>query len=527
MRAFVYGNPIYRALLNRRPCPEKFLLPPGDSWPGNAAAGQKLLGVQSGLFEYESGEIRPVWNRKEILSHSWLRDLRAVGTEAAKKKALTLIEKWLAQHDSWHEESWAPGVLGERLANWIRFYDFYCATADPDFSARLISSAARQWFHLSRCLRRDLMGEEGLCAIKGIITAGLALAKNDQVIDTAVETLKRLLFAEILSDGGHISRNPYLQFQVLRHLIDIRSVMAAAKYDVPHELATAIERMVPALKLFRHGDGGLALFNGSSEGSPLEIDAALTLSGARGRVLRRLPHTGYERLTAGRSLLLVDVGTPPPRPYDRTAHAGLLSFEFSVGKERLIVNCGTGPENDSEWRMAMASTAAHSTLNLRDTNACEILPDGGIGHRPKRISAQRYEQDGAHYVEAEHNGYESKFRVIHYRALCLASEGTELHGREVLSGPPGKDFAVRWHLHPSVQASLGRGGQTALLRLPSGNGWRLRVNNSNHIGGLSLEPSVYGGGLPLRRSLQIKVSGRTQEDPAVVSWLLAREKKDE
>src|SRR5271169_4649494 len=99
---------------------------------------------------------------------------------------------------------------------------------------------------------------------------------------------------------------------MLRTLIDIRAALRAAQMEVPHELTAVIERMVPALKLFRHGDGGLALFNGGHESSALEMDAVLTLSAARGRVLRRLPQTGYERVTAGRSLLLVDVGAPPP-----------------------------------------------------------------------------------------------------------------------------------------------------------------------------------------------------------------------
>jgi uncharacterized heparinase superfamily protein len=523
LQAFAYGSPLYRLFLDRGPVPDGLRLTLNDPWPGNAEAGQALIGQTSGLFERQGPD--PRLGNLSVLTHGWLRDLRAVGTEAARRKALALIEEWLARHDGWREDGWAPAIIGERLTNWVRFYDFYAATASSNFPPRLIASLQRQWRHMLRCLPGHLIGVESLCAIKGLLAGGMALSDSGKALGLGLELLRRQLFAEILADGGHVSRNPFLHMQVLRHLIDLRDVLRAAGHDAPHELITAIERMAPALKLFRHGDGALALFNGAFEASPLEIDAVLTLSGTRGRVSRRLAHAGYERLTAGRSLLLVDAGAPAPIPYDKTAHAGLLSFEFSLGRERLIVNCGARPGGDAEWHLAMAATAAHSTLTLGHTNACEIRGDGGIGHRPSHVSAQRYEQEGAHYVEAVHNGYEKKFQVTHHRSLCLAGDGEALHGRDVLAGPSGRDFTVRWHLHPAVQASLAQGGQTALLRLPSGNGWRLKVARGSYGGVLSLEPSVYSGGPVPRRTLQIKVSGRTQEDPTVVSWLLTREQK--
>jgi uncharacterized heparinase superfamily protein len=72
-----------------------------------------------------------------------------------------------------------------------------------------------------------------------------------------------------------------------------------------------------------------------------------------------------------------------------------------------------------------------------------------------------------------------------------------------------------------VQASLSHGGQTALLRTPSGGGWRLRVENET----LSLESSVYCGTAQPRRTMQIKASGVTQEGDSFVTWSLMRERK--
>ncbi len=524
VQSATYGNPIYRMMLDQGPLPEQLRVTLTDPWPGDADVGQVLIKNQPGLFDQEISP-SPLHTPHYILAHGWLRDLRAVGTETARRKALSLIEEWLDEQDQWQEDSWAPDILGERLANWVSFHDFYAAHASPAFIEQLITSMVRQLRHLLRTIPPTLTGVENLRAVKGLIFAGLGLLDSEKALSLALELLQRQLTVEILPDGGHISRNPSQQLQMLHYLIDIRNSLRAVQLALPHELTNAIERMVPVLKLYRHGDNGLALFNGAREDSSLWMEAAITLSEARGRVLRRLPQTGYERVTAGRSLLLIDVGPPPPPLYDDAAHAGLLSFEFSVGRERLIVNCGAGPEGDADWRLATAATAAHSTLTLQDTNACEVLVDGGIGQQPRNMAAQRYEQDEMHHVEMMHDGYAAKYRTTYHRTLSLSTEGEELRGREVLSGSTGRDFTLRWHLHPGVQASLVHGGQAALLRLPSGSGWRLRVEPLRSGGDLGLESSIYCGGLAPRRTLQLKLSGRTSDDPTIIVWRLTREKK--
>src|SRR3546814_8791561 len=98
--------------------------------------------------------------------------------------------------------------------------------------------------------------------------------------------------------------------------------------------------MSARLRLLHHGDGGRALFNGSNEGWDLQIGRVLQRASIVKGPLQSAPSSGFQRLQSGRTLVLVDCGRPPPPGYDRLAHAGTLSFEMSVGRERLIVNCG-------------------------------------------------------------------------------------------------------------------------------------------------------------------------------------------
>lgn len=510
VEAVAYGNPLYRKMLAAGETPDRLYFTLPDPWPGDSQAGLALMSTQGALFE------RPVSPRHAVA----LRNLRAVGTPAAQLRAIRLLENWLQQYDEWDVNEWAPDVLGERIGAWIGFYEFYSPAAPPGFIPRLIASLQRQHKHLIRTLPPTLNGVAGLRALKGLALSGLNFDESDKSLALASDMLSRQLAAEILSDGGLISRSPSALLHMLRHLIDIRSILTVADIEVPDIVGSSIQAMVPALKLFRHGDGGLALFHGSAEETPLMIDAALTLAEARGRVLRRLPEAGYERLTAGRSVLIADGLRPPPRGHDQVGHAGLGAFEFGQGKERLIVNCGEVEGATTEWRLACAATAAHSTVIVEDTNACEILEAGGVLCAAD-VTVHRFEQNGAHCVEISHDGYRQNFGTVFNRLLMLSADGEELRGRDILVGASGRHFAIRWHLHPHTQASLAQSNQAALLRTAMGNGWRLRVEGHS----LQLEPSIYCGSGAPRRSLQLKVGGITIGDQTIINWTLIREKK--
>lgn len=513
VQSVAYGNPLYQKLLSVGETPLRPSFTPPDPWPGDAHAGMEMLSDQISMFSFTE-------DKASVNEATVLRNLRSVGTEAARHACVHLIEGWLRQHDAWNEAEWAPEKLGSRIATWIGFYDFYAPVASEDLVARLMASLHRQWRHLERTITTALKGLPAIDAARGLIYGGLNFPDGEGALGFACEILQRQFVSEILPDGGHVTRNPSDQLHILAHLVDIRNILDMADIHVPASINSCITALAPVLKFYRHGDGGLALFNGSTEETSLMIDAVLVQAVPRGRLLRRLPETGYERLQAGRSLLFIDAASPPPKAFGNNGHAGLASFEFSVGRERIIVNCGSMPNGSPEWRAACAATAAHSTLIVEETNACQIDNQGGVsGH--VLSSAQRFERNGVQTVEFAHNGYHSAFGMTHMRTLQLSEDGDILTGSDILQGRKNHAFTIRWHLHPTVQVSLAQGGQSAFLRTPSGSGWRLRVEK----GQLALEPSIYCGNAQPRRTIQIKITGTTETEETVIPWTLSRERK--
>ncbi len=502
--------------------PDGPMLPVRDPWPGDAAHGERLL---KGELEVCGGvlRLRPGgWGEPSAAplliaaahGFTWLRHLRALGTDAARGRARALVAEWIAAPPEAIMRR--PDVAGARLAAWLSHYDFFAASADDLFRQRMMARLVADARALAAALPAEEMDARALTALKGLIAAAVALPDQAAFLTRALRFLPQEIARQILPDGCHAERSPAAQLAALEDLVEIRALLQAAQAQPPAALAGAIERMAPALRAMRHGDGGLALFNGSKEGQATLVELVLAQAGRAGRAPVSLAEGGFQRLQAGRSVLLVDCGRPPPPGVDRLSHAGTLSIEVSIGRERLIVNCGAAPAAGRPWHDAARATAAHSTLVIADTNSSE-LTEHGIGRQPERVEAQRQEANGAHWLEASHDGYRKPFGALHRRRLYLAESGEDIRGEDAIEAATPQPYTLRFHLHPSVNASLQQDGEAVLLRLPSGGGWRLRAEGAR----MTLEESVYLGSPEPKRSEQVVLTGYA-DGPQQVKWAISK-----
>jgi len=538
---FLAGVP-FRLMTLGHGAPRSFFAVAPDAWPGDPVSGQRLLAGALAVHG-ETGAIAPddrdpPWQRPSasaswrdgLNGFAWLRDLRDCGDPGGAALAVRLVDDWIDREGRWSAATWSRPVLANRLVEWIRHYDWLAASADPAFPARFVQSLARQRLHLKRVSRSGLAGHEAVAVLRAMIFADFAFLRegkrSEKSLDQSLTRLSRFLKRYVLHDGVVAERAPHVQLAVLRHLLDVREALASAEHKPPAELLAAIERLAPMMRFFRHGDGGLALFNGASEGDRALIDLVLARSGSGEGAPSMALASGFQRFAAGTSLLIADAGSPPGRGMDGEAHAGTLSFEMSAAHERLIVNCGISPGAPREWRHFMRFTAAHSTAVVGDTNSSEITNHGKLEYRAGNVLVDRAEDQGAQWLDMSHDGYRSLFGIIHRRRLWLSPDGGDLRGEDLFTGPEGKAvsspdqrFIVRFHLHPAVKATLAQSGQAVLMRLPSGRGWRLRATGA----GVGLAESIYlGEEGRQRRTEQIVLVGQIPAEGATVKWALTR-----
>jgi uncharacterized heparinase superfamily protein len=508
--------------LRMRGVPDAPALPVRDPWPGDPGRGATLLkgelayaGSTVGLVP---GAFPPPTASAALRSHAhgftWLRDLRALGTDAARMRARALVDTWIAAAAD-PVAAW-PDVAGSRIAAWLGHYDFFAASADDEFRQRMMARLVVDARALAALLPTEELDGRALTALKGVVAASVALPAHAAYLPRALRLLPAEIVRQVLPDGSHCERSPAMLLAAMQDLIEIRALLQSAGAAAPSSLPLAIERMLPALRALRHGDGGLALFNGSKEADPVLIDLVQNQAGRLGRAAAALGDGGFQRLQAGRTVLLVDCGAPAAPKLDRFAHAGTLAFEMSVGRDRMIANVGATPAAGAEWRQATRATAAHSTLVLADTSSSEIR-EHGLGRRPEHVEVQRQEANGAHWLEAHHDGWRKPFGAIHRRRLYLAESGEDVRGEDSIEAASPQPYTVRFHLHPSVGASLQQDGEAVLLRLPSGGGWRLRAEGAK----MTLEESLYLGGAEPRRAEQVVLTGY-QDGPQHVKWAITK-----
>jgi len=536
----LYRSRLYAATLGKRSSGELAGVPT-ETWPADSRPSLQLL---QGEFRFGAELIRnpkPLHNplgaseawRRQMASFAWLDSLRALGGPAARQFARQVILAWFTDTAKYDSVSWSSDLLAARLHRCLVNSAFLETNTDALFRAHLLRSLNRQAEHLHRALPDGLNGAALLKASIALMLAGALLPPhgskgNDKWLRKAGALLDRELHAQILPDGGHVERSPTVMLELLQQLLDLHHVLMLTQRKLPDQLVSTIGNLASAVKLLTHPDGGLALFNDTNEGEPTSVMLTLmradAASGVDARDLAQLPHSGFQRMAAGKSVVIAEAGAPPPHGLDRHAHAGTLSFEFSYGPERLIVNCGAHPNAD-EWRAVQRATAAHSTLVVDDTNSSMLLPPdgphgGGLALAPRSVVVRREATEAGQWLDARHNGYEEPFELTHRRRLFLSADGLELIGEETLTGRGGKNFALRFHLHPGVQVSVTQSSQSALLKLPQGGGWRLRIQG----GELSLVDSIYLGQAGMvRRTQQLVVQGPIADDTTQVKWALQKE----
>lgn len=475
-----------------------------------------------------------------LYGFGWLRHLRAAGTALAQANARSLVDEFVTSRLGDRRTATETGILARRLMSFISQSPLILEGADHAFYQRFLRILGQSVKDLERRTRTGALPFEQLMAAIALCYAGLCCEGLERTLKRATRLLVRELDRQILADGGHASRNPRIVVELLFDLLPLRQMYASREIDTPESLLHAIDRMLPMVRLFRHGDGTLSHFNGMGVTAADHLATLLTYDDMRSQPIHHAPHSGYERMEAGPALLVADVGKPPPLPLSSEAGAGCLSFEFSSGRQRIVVNCGTPRIANEAVIQASRSTVAHSTASINDVSSCQIVSVKGhwldrkiagwlmerIGpvviDGPEHVTAERSERDHVQLLNASHDGYRAGFGLTHERRWHLHPNGEVLEGEDVFWGEgaciPSREAIVRFHLAPGIKASRAQGGRVVMLVLPNREAWQFMVSP----GEAYVEDSAFlATSEGMRRTEQIVLAIRPSETPSV-RWRFER-----
>src|SRR6516225_6002414 len=322
-----------------------------------------------------------------LYGFGWLRHLRAAQSGISRANARALLEEWIALSHARDAIAWRPDVVARRVISWLCQAALVLDQSDPAFYRRFMRSLTSQVRHLRHTVPEARDGVPRLQAVMALTYAALCMAGQQRSVRSATRRLGEELARQILPDGGHISRNPGALVELLADLLPLRTAFTARNLPPPAALLNAIDRMMPMMRFFRHGDGNFALFNGMGPTRTDLVTTILAYDDARDSPLADAPYSGYQRLESAGTLVLMDTGRPPPLAVSTEAHAGCLSFELSCRQNRIVVNCGLPLTSRESWQQVARATAAHSTVTFNDTSSCRFNESGPI--KPNRLADGR------------------------------------------------------------------------------------------------------------------------------------------
>ena len=467
----------------------------------------------------------------------WLRHHQAVDTDLARANANALMTDWI---ELWGHQlgtaAWRSDIVASRMIAWFCHAPLLIKDASPSNYRLMLRSLARQSRYLHHNVPHARDGYPRLLATIALAYASICLAGRNKTVRSAARELDRELQRQILPDGGHISRNPVILVRLLADLLPLRQAYEKHGQAPSKTLSSSIDRMMGALRFFRHSNGDLAQFNGTGFSPTALMANVLRYDTTSGAPANSAPQSGFERISAGKTVVLMDTGKPSNRTAAPQTLAGTLSFELSSGATRFIANCGVPDTSFDQYAPFARATAAHSTVTVDDTSSSRFATDSAVSRllptqlirSPGQISVSRGDKSNERdaYIDATHDGYRQKYGLVHRRQISMREDGKLVSGCDSFETPNGKVAeglvaALRFHLPATITVSMLTSGHSILIAAPNKDAWVFTCLEGNVV----LEESIQfsGPGQP-RKSEQIVAyihPGRQQQ----IRWSLEQRTK--
>jgi uncharacterized heparinase superfamily protein len=388
--------------------------------------------------------------------------------DAASRKAwhLSLMRRWVAQNPPGAGPGWEPYPVSRRIVNWVK----WALTAGNTLPPECLASLATQSRWLMCRLEYHLMGNHLLSNAKALVCAGLFFegAEADSWRREGLRILEKELREQILRDGGHFERSPMYHAATLEDLLDLWNLLRACGLEPPASWGGTLAKMRHWLSSMCHPDGDISFFNDAAFGvapSRSEIELYCARLGLRpscdaGWPSQVLHPSGYVRLAMGETSLICDCAPVGPDYLPGHAHADTLSFEMSIGKQRVFVNSGTSEYGTGVERQRQRGTAAHNTVTIDGQDSSEVWAGFRVAKRARARLHHVIDTPNSVTVQASHVGYRRlPGRNDHTRRWALDRQSLCIH--DEISGTFESAVAY-FHLHPSVRARLSNAREVTL-----------------------------------------------------------------
>tara|TARA_B100001250_G_scaffold134179_1_gene114719 strand:- start:748 stop:2376 length:1629 start_codon:yes stop_codon:yes gene_type:complete len=493
------------------------------------------LSILSCIIKYEKKKnkienfyVDSIWKNKNISEkdykklHSfyWLFTIDLKSSNAITQ---SIILNWIESNKNYKSQNWEIDTLSKRIISWLSNSKITHDGSDNTYKIKFNEIINKQVNHLINEISRSKLVDDKMIGCTAIIMSGISY-NNNKFLFYGLNLLKKIIASSFDNQYFPKSRSIRQLVFYLKYFVLIRELLKESLKEIPEYLNEIIFYLGKAYNFSWRDIKKNLLFNGNHEGDLSDFDKYLDLHrykfSYKGNEMG-----GYSILKNKNITIAMDIGSSPDRNYSENFQSGPLSFEMFFKNNKLISNSGYFQDYQHQLNRISKSTAAHSTLILNNSSACnfkKIKKGPNIINRGfKTLNKNIISEKNYWSIKCSHDGYLSDYGIIHERILEIYPENYKIIGKDKLikkKNFKSSNFEIRFHLMPNTKVTKTQDSKAILIELEN-SGWKFYSNG----GLIDVETGLYFGKKNIFSENQnIFISGITNNDDQLIEWEISK-----
>ena len=493
------------------------------------------LSLLSCLVKYEKKKnkienfyVDSIWKNKNISEKDYKKLhnfywLFTIDLKSSNSISQSIIKNWIDNNSNYKTKNWEIDTLSKRVISWISNSKITYDGADDNYKIKFNEIVHKQVNHLINEINRSELVDDKMVGCTAIIMSGISY-KNERFLVYGLNLLKNIINSSFDNQYFPKSRNLRQLVFYLKYFVVIRELLKESLNEIPDYLDEIIFYLGKAYNFTWGSVRKSLLFNGNREADLSDFDKYLNLN--RYKFSSNFNELGgYSILKNKDVIIAMDTGSSPEKKYSENFQSGPMSIEIFFKDKKLISNSGYFQDHQHQLNRISKSTAAHSTLILDNTSACNFKKNKKgvniVNKGFKTLNNKIIFEKNFWSIKSSHDGYLSHYGIIHERTLEFYPEKNRIIGKDKIikkKNFKSSNFEIRFHLMPNAKVSKTQDNKSILIELEN-SGWRF----FSKLGTIDIETGLYFGKKNnFVENQNIFISGITLKDDQIIDWEIVK-----